>query len=76
MKFLRGKRIKSKNVMMEQKIWELQKAVKCIQAVLVRTDGKPDWDDVADIIKKMEADQGADERHMYAVSQEAYEHRD
>lgn len=56
---------------MERKIWELQKAVKCIQAVLVRTDGKPDWDDVADIIKKMEADQGADERHMYAVSHAA-----
>ena len=50
--------------MMEQKIRELQKAVKCIQAVLARTDGRPDWDDVADIIKKMEADQGADERHM------------
>ena len=57
--------------MMERKIWELQKAVKCIQAVLVRTDGKPDWDDVADIIKKMETDQGADERHMYAVSHAA-----
>ena len=56
---------------MERKIWELQKAVKCIQAVLVRTDGKPDWDDVADIIKKMEADQGVDERHMYAVSHAA-----
>ncbi|MCH5258645.1 MAG: MerR family transcriptional regulator [Lachnospiraceae bacterium] len=57
--------------MMEQKIWALQKIVKCIQAVLARTDGKPDWDDVADIIKKMEADQGADERHMYAVSHAA-----
>ena len=57
--------------MMEQKIWELQKAVKCIRAVLARTDGKPDWDDVADIIKKMEADQGADARHLYAVSHAA-----
>ena len=63
--------LQSQMKMMEQKIWELQKAVKCIQAVLVRTDGKPDWDDVADIIKKMEADQGADERHMYAVSHAA-----
>ena len=57
--------------MMEQKIRELQKAVKCIRAVLARTGGKPDWDDVADIIKKMVVDQGADERHMYAVSHTA-----
>lgn len=56
---------------METKIEDLNKAVKCMKSVLARTDDNPDWDDVADIIKKMEEDQGADKYHMYAVNHTA-----
>ncbi len=52
--------------MMNQKIYELQKAAKCIESALARFDENPDWDDIADIIKKMEMSQGADERRWYA----------
>ncbi len=52
--------------MMNQKIYELRKAAKCIESALARFDENPDWDDIADIIKKMEMSQGADERRWYA----------
>ncbi|MBE5838142.1 MerR family transcriptional regulator [Butyrivibrio sp.] len=52
--------------MMNQKIYELQKSAKCIKSALARFDENPDWDDIADIIKKMEMSQGADERRWYA----------
>ena len=35
--------------MMDQKIYELQKAAKCIESALARFDENPDWDDIADI---------------------------
>lgn len=57
--------------LMESKIDELSKAVKCMKSVLARTDGNPDWDDVADIIKKIEYDQRADKRHIFAVNHTA-----
>ncbi|SFC73604.1 MerR family transcriptional regulator [Butyrivibrio sp. YAB3001] len=52
--------------MMNKKIYELQKSAKCIEASLARLDENLDWDDIADIIKKMEMSQGADERRWYA----------
>lgn len=57
--------------MMNQKIYELQKSAKCIKSAVARFDENPDWDDVADIIKKMEMSQGADERRWYAESHAA-----
>ena len=40
--------------MMNQKIYELQKSANCIKSALARFDENPDWDDIADIIRKME----------------------
>ena len=57
--------------MMNQKIYELQKSAKCIESALARLDENPDWDDIADIIKKMEMSQGADERRWYAAEHAA-----
>ena len=57
--------------MMNKKIYELQKAAKCIEASLARLDENPDWDDIADIIKKMEMSQGADERRWFAADHAA-----
>ncbi|WP_022763404.1 MerR family transcriptional regulator [Butyrivibrio sp. AD3002] len=57
--------------MMNKKIYELQKSAKCIEASLARLDENPDWDDIADIIMKMEMSQGADERRWYAANHAA-----
>lgn len=57
--------------MMNQKIYELQKSAGCIKSALARFDENPDWDDIADIIKKMEMSQGADERRWYAADHAA-----
>lgn len=57
--------------MMNQKIYELQKSANCIKSALARFDEKPDWDDIADIIRKMEMSQGADERRWYAAEHAA-----
>lgn len=57
--------------MMNQKIYELEKSAGCIKSALARFDENPDWDDIADIIKKMEMSQGADERRWYAADHAA-----
>ena len=57
--------------MMNQKIYELEKSAGCIKSALARLDENPDWDDIADIIKKMEMSQGADERRWYAADHAA-----
>ena len=57
--------------LMEDKIYQLQKSVGCIKSALARIDENPDWDDVADIIRKMEVSQGQDERRWYAASHSA-----
>ena len=57
--------------MMNQKIYELQKSATCIKSALARFDENPDWDDIADIIRKMEMSQGADERRWYAAEHAA-----
>ncbi|MCQ2520065.1 MAG: MerR family transcriptional regulator [Lachnospiraceae bacterium] len=53
--------------MMEAKRYELEKAVKRIKAVIARSNGEPDWDDVADILKNMQVDQNKDAGHFYAL---------
>ncbi len=53
--------------MMETKRYELERAVARIKAVIARSNGNPDWDDVADILKEMQADQNADDGHFFAL---------
>lgn len=63
--------LQSQIQMMEGKRYELEKAIKCMNAVIERSSGKPDWDDVALIIQKMESDQSSDEGHFHAVKHNA-----
>lgn len=56
---------------LEDKISNLQKSVKCMQAVLTRTEDEANWDSAASIIKKVEIDQLADARRQDAVSRAA-----
>lgn len=52
---------------LEGKKYEIEKAIASIKSVLVRQGEEPDWDSVADIVKMMQIDQGADERHWEAL---------
>lgn len=52
---------------MEAKRYELEKAVTRIKAVIARSNGNPDWDDVAEILKKMLLDQRKDAGHFFAL---------
>ena len=53
--------------MMEAKRYELEKAIKRIKAVIARSNGNPDWDDVAEILKSMQQDQNRDAGHFFAL---------
>lgn len=53
--------------MMEAKRYELERAITRIKAVIVRSNGNPDWDDVAEILKSMQQDQNADQGHFFAL---------
>lgn len=53
--------------MMEAKRYELEKAITRIKAVLTRSNGNPDWDDVAEILKSMQLDQDKDQGHFFAL---------
>ncbi|MDO5156271.1 MAG: MerR family transcriptional regulator [Eubacteriales bacterium] len=53
--------------MMEAKRYELEKAITRMKAVLARSNGEPDWDDVAEILKSMQVDQNKDEGHYFAL---------
>lgn len=57
--------------MMEAKRYELEKAITRIKAAIARSSGQPDWDDVADIIRDIQADQKADEGHFDALKHNA-----
>ena len=57
--------------MMEAKRYELEKAITRIKAAIVRSNGKPNWDDVADIIRDIQSDQKSDESHFYALKHNA-----
>lgn len=53
--------------MMEAKRYELERAITRMKAVIIRSNGKPDWDDVADILKSMQSDQNSDDGHFFAL---------
>lgn len=63
--------LKNQLALMEKKIYEMQKAADCIKVALARLSSEPDWDNVADVIRKMEMSQGQDERRWYAASHAA-----
>ncbi len=56
---------------MEQKKTEIQKTIDCIKGILSRTDGQPDWSDVAEIARNIRQDQDADDFHFYALKHTA-----
>ena len=56
---------------MEARKYEIEKAIASIKSVLLRQEEEPDWDNVAEIVKMMQKDQGADERHWEALKHHA-----
>lgn len=52
---------------MEKKKQEIERSIGCIRGMLARTKGQPDWNDVAEIARMIQQDQGADERHFHAL---------
>ena len=57
--------------LMEEKKHEIERVIACIKGMLDRTKGQPDWNTVAEIAKMIQKDQGADERHFYALEHTA-----
>ncbi len=53
--------------LMEAKKSELERTIACIQGVLARAAGEPDWDGVAEIARAIQQDQEADDRHFHAL---------
>lgn len=51
---------------LEARRYEIEKAIASINSVLLR-DTEPDWDSVAEIVKTMQTDQGADVNHYWAL---------
>ncbi len=51
---------------LETRRYEIEKAIASINSVLLR-ESEPDWDSVAEIIKTMQIDQGADVNHFQAL---------
>ena len=60
-------------VYMEKKKMEIEKSITCIKGMLARTDGQPDWNDVAEVARTIRMDQEADERHFEALKHTAIE---
>ncbi len=58
---------------MEAKKHEIERTIACIRTVLQREKDEPNWDSVADIVKMIQKDQGADERHFKALKYTADE---
>ena len=52
---------------MEKKKQEIERTISCIKGMLVRTDGEPNWNHVAEIARTIQKDQEADEGHFYAL---------
>lgn len=59
--------------LMEAKKQELERAIGCIRSVLVRSEGEPDWNSVAEIARLIQVDQSADDRHFDALKHTADE---
>ena len=51
---------------LEARRYEIEKAIASINSVLLR-ETEPDWDSVAEIVKSMQMDQGADVNHFQAL---------
>jgi len=51
---------------LETRRYEIEKAIASINSVLLR-ESEPDWDSVAEIVKIMQMDQGADVNHFHAL---------
>lgn len=51
---------------LETRRYEIEKAIASINSVLLR-QSEPDWDSVAEIVKTMQTDQGADVNHFQAL---------
>ena len=51
---------------LEARRYEIEKAIASINSVLLR-EKEPDWDSVAEIVKSMQMDQGADVNHFQAL---------
>ena len=58
---------------MEAKKSEIERTIACIKTVLQREKDEPNWDSVADIVKMIQKDQGADARHFKALKHTADE---
>lgn len=56
---------------MEEKKYQLEKAITCIKKAMERSASEPDWDSIADIMRVIQMDQRADERHYHALQHEA-----
>ncbi len=53
--------------MMEAKCYELERAITRMKAVIARSNGNPDWDDVAEVLKSMQGEQDRDDGHFFAL---------
>ena len=53
--------------LMEEKKYQISKAIKAINGILERNVGNLDWDNAAEIIRLINIDQNADERHWDAL---------
>lgn len=59
--------LKQQLKLMEAKKQELERTIGCIKNVLERTDGNPDWNNVAEIARMIQIDQSADSNHYEAL---------
>lgn len=59
--------------LMEKKKQDIEKTIACIKTMLIRTNGQPNWNDVADVARSIQKDQEADEYHMNALKYTAIE---
>lgn len=53
--------------LMEEKQYQISKSIKAINGILERNVGNLDWDNAAEIIRLINIDQNADERHWDAL---------
>ena len=56
---------------MEEKKSQLEKSISCIRKAMERSKSETDWDSIADIMRGIQMDQGADERHFHALQHTA-----
>lgn len=52
---------------MEKRKLEIERSIGCIKGILARTNGLPNWDNVAEIARMIQQDQEADEGHFHAL---------